>query len=58
MNIFFKEEDYIYYKKFLQEEKTRTGKPCGDKEFYDKIQEVPGFDYKNKKKGQRKKLYR
>ncbi len=51
------------YKKFLQEEakiklikeKTRTGKPCGDKDFYDKIQEITGFDYKNKKTGPKKK---
>lgn len=47
------------YKDFLQEdtktkllkEKTRTGKPCGDENFYDKIQLITGVDYKNKKPG-------
>lgn len=41
------------YKNFLLEdtktdilkEKTRTGKPCGDEEFYDKIQSLVGIDY-------------
>lgn len=51
------------YKEFLQEnietkfieEKTRTGKPCGDEEFYEKIKFTTGIDYNNKKPGPRKK---
>jgi putative transposase len=51
------------YKEFLQEnaqikfikEKTRTGKPCGDDNFYDKIKLLTGVDYKNKKAGRPKK---
>jgi len=51
------------YKEFLEEntqtkllkEKTRTGKPCGDDNFYDKIKIVTGIDYKNKKAGRPKK---
>jgi len=52
------------YKEFLQtnnkqekiiEEKTRTGKPCGDDDFYDKIKSLTGIDYKNKKAGRPKK---
>ncbi len=51
------------YKEFLEEntqtkllkEKTRTGKPCGDDSFYDKIKVVTGIDYKNKKAGRPKK---
>ena len=51
------------YKEFLQEnaqikfikEKTRTGKPCGDDNFYDKIKLLTGTDYKNKKAGRPKK---
>lgn len=47
------------YKNFLLEdinveilkEKTRTGKPCGNEEFYDKIQSLVGIDYRNKKPG-------
>ncbi|PLY07025.1 MAG: transposase [Arcobacter sp.] len=51
------------YKEFLEEdtkiklikEKTRTGKPCGDEEFYDKIELLTGINYKNKKAGRPKK---
>ena len=51
------------YKEFLREnaniktieEKTRTGKPCGDDNFYDIIRLLTGVDYKNKKAGQPKK---
>jgi putative transposase len=51
------------YKEFLEEdnkidlikEKTRTGKPCGDEEFYNKIKEITGIDYTNKKAGRPKK---
>ena len=39
----------------LLEEKTRTGKPCGDDNFYDKIKILTGIDYKNKKAGRPKK---
>lgn len=47
------------YKNFLLEdtkveilkEKTRTGKPCGDEKFYDKIQSLVGIDYRKKKPG-------
>jgi hypothetical protein len=35
----------------LLEEKTKTGKPCGDEYFYDKIKIITGVDYKNKKPG-------
>ena len=53
----------VNYKEFLQEniqtqyieEKTRTGKPCGDDNFYDKIKILTGIDYKNKKAGRPKK---
>ncbi|MDX1807895.1 MAG: transposase [Sulfurospirillaceae bacterium] len=53
----------VDYKEFLQEntpiqyieEKTRTGKPCGDDAFYDKIKLLTGVDYKNKKAGRPKK---
>lgn len=49
----------VNYKEFLQEntqtkliqEKTKTGKPCGDTDFYDKIKLLTGIDYKNKKPG-------
>jgi putative transposase len=49
----------INYKEFLQEntqtkllkEKTRTGKPCGDEKFYDKIKLLTGIDYRKKKTG-------
>jgi len=52
-------EQIINYKDFLLEsseakmleEKTRTGKPCGDEEFYDKVKVITGIDYKNKKTG-------
>jgi putative transposase len=51
----------INYKEFLQEntqtkllkEKTRTGKPCGDEKFYDKIKLLTGIDYRKKKTGPR-----
>ena len=51
------------YKEFLLQdnktdfikEKTRTGKPCGDESFYDKIKEITGIDYTNKKAGRPKK---
>ena len=51
------------YKEFLLEdnnikfikEKTRTGKPCGDNNFYDKIKLLTGIDYKNKKAGRPKR---
>jgi len=38
------------------QEKTRTGKPCGDEEFYDKIELLTGVDYKNKKAGRPKNV--
>ncbi len=49
-------DDLKNYKEFLQEtaetkqieEKTRTGKPCGDEEFYKKIKLATGMDYKSK----------
>lgn len=49
----------VNYKEFLQEttndkiikEKTRTGKPCGDEDFYEKIKLLIGVDYNNKKPG-------
>ncbi|WP_024955494.1 transposase [Sulfurospirillum arcachonense] len=52
------------YKEFLQQniqtkfiqEKTRTGKPCGNEEFYDKIQLLTGVDYKKKKTGPKRKI--
>ncbi len=37
------------------QEKTRTGKPCGDEDFYDKIMLLTGINYKNKKAGLPKK---
>lgn len=51
------------YKEFIQKktqiklikEKTRTGKPCGDDSFYDKIKLLTGIDYKNKKPGPKEK---
>ena len=39
----------------LLEEKTRTGKPCGDEKFYEQIKLITGNDYKNKKAGRPKK---
>ncbi|MGM0520012.1 MAG: hypothetical protein ACQERD_10260 [Campylobacterota bacterium] len=39
----------------LLKEKTRIGKPCGDEEFYDKIETLTGINYKNKKAGRPKK---
>jgi hypothetical protein len=36
-------------------QKTRTGKPCGDDDFYDKIKSLTGMDYKNKKAGRPKR---
>jgi putative transposase len=56
-------DNIVNYKEFLQEdtnskiiqEKTRTGKPCGDDNFYDKIKLLTGVDYKNKKAGRPKK---
>ncbi len=52
-------DNILNYKEFLQKEtqtkllkeKTRTGKPCGNENFYDKIQSITGVDYKNKKPG-------
>ena len=52
-------DNIINYKEFLEEdtnskiiqEKTRTGKPCGDDNFYDKIKLLTGLDCKNKKAG-------
>jgi putative transposase len=32
-------------------EKTQTGKPCGNDEFYEKIKELTGNDYSRKKPG-------
>lgn len=51
------------YKNFLLEqeeyknleEKTRTGKPCGDLAFYEKIKELTGIDYLPKKRGLKSK---
>ncbi len=56
-------DDIINYKEFLEEdandktieEKTRTGKPCGNDSFYDRIKLLTGVDYKNKKAGRPKK---
>jgi len=56
-------DNIINYKEFLEEttndkiieEKTRTGKPCGDEDFYDKIKVLTGVDYKNKKAGRPRK---
>lgn len=56
-------DEILNYKEFLSstsndkiiEEKTRTGKPCGDEEFYEKIKLLTGVDYKNKKAGRPKK---
>ena len=49
-------DNILDYKAFLRKtqtdavkEKTRTGKPCGDNNFYDKIELLTGVDYKNKK---------
>jgi hypothetical protein len=39
----------------ILEEKTRTGKPCGDEDFYEKIKEITGIDYRNKKTGPKSK---
>jgi len=39
------------YTNKLLNEKTRTGKPYGDDNFYDKIKILIGIDYKNKKAG-------
>ncbi|MCP4971351.1 MAG: hypothetical protein GY932_12260 [Arcobacter sp.] len=39
----------------IVQEKTRTGKPCGDEDFYDKIMLLTGINYKNKKAGLPKK---
>lgn len=52
-------DNILNYQDFLQEDtqikllkgKTRTGKPCGDESFYDKIQSITGVDYKKKKTG-------
>ena len=57
-------DNIVNYKEFLNEttndkiiqEKTRTGKPCGDEKFYDKIKLLTGVDYKNKKAGRPKKI--
>lgn len=47
--------DYQYssakYRVTLIEEKTRTGKPCGDEAFYEKIKLSTGIDYNKKKSG-------
>ena len=56
-------EKILNYKDFLEtatndeiiQEKTRTGKPCGDENFYDQIKLLTGIDYKNKKAGRPKK---
>ena len=56
-------DNIVNYKEFLQEttqtkfieEKTRTGKPCGDDDFYDKIKLLTGVDYSKKKPGPKKK---
>ncbi len=56
-------EEIVNYKEFLQEtsedtmleEKTRTGKPCGDENFYDKIKAITGIDYTKKKTGPKSK---
>lgn len=56
-------DDIKEYREFLQEfvedqwikEKTRTGKPCGDEAFYDKILLTTGIDYKSKKPGRKQK---
>ena len=37
------------------EEKTRTGKPCGDLAFYEEIKELTGVDYLPKKRGPKTK---
>jgi len=57
-------DSIVDYKEFLQEniqtkfieEKTRTGKPCGDEVFYEKIKLMTGKDYNNKKPGPRIKV--
>ena len=56
-------DNIINYKEFLEkttndkiiQEKTKTGKPCGNTDFYDKIKLLTGIDYKNKKAGRPKK---
>lgn len=56
-------DNILNYKEFLEttdesktvQEKTRTGKPCGNEEFYDKIKLITGIDYKNKKAGDQRK---
>jgi len=56
-------DNIVNYKEFLEkatndriiQEKTRTGKPCGDEDFYDKIEFLTGINYKNKKAGRPKK---
>ena len=37
------------------QEKIRTGKTCGDEDFYNIIKLLTGIDYKNKKAGRPKK---
>ena len=57
-------DDIEDYKSFLQEvteekqiiEKTRTGKPCGDEKFYEKILLTTGVDYKSKKPGPKQEM--
>ena len=39
------------YTNTLLTTKTKTGKPCGDDNFYDKIKLITGINYKNKKPG-------
>lgn len=46
-----RDEDYENIK-----EKTRTGKPCGSLEFYEKIKELTGVDYLPKKPGPKKRI--
>lgn len=54
------------YKEFLLEdanskliiEKTKTGKPCGNDDFYDKIKLLTGISYKSKKPGPRGKIWK
>ena len=53
----------LNYQEFLEtttndkiiQEKTRTGKPWGDENFYEKIKLLTGIDYTNKKAGRPKK---
>jgi putative transposase len=57
-------DDIENYKLFLEEtteeklikDKTRTGKPCGDEKFYEKILLTTGIDYKSKKPGPKQKI--